>query len=188
MIFDPGNGLTLGRQHAITRTNGDTYCQLHLWEQTSMNLWEHTSMKLWRYVDFLSRKCNYRCHLQNGRHFSEFSTCSGLNKVQVHTVAMELRFLKKSKIRFFRVFLRNGFISFWWSKIVRIIIWFLSLVALGYNRVVPTVMASLWEFTWWHNWKMRYIMKTPGISLGMRPANERHHYIVTMSLIGWAHT
>ena len=27
-----------------------------------------------------------------------------------------------------------------------------------------------------------------GMSLGMRPANERRRYIVTMSLIGWAHT
>ena len=29
---------------------------------------------------------------------------------------------------------------------------------------------------------------TSGISLGMCPTNERHHYIVTMSLIGWANT
>ena len=28
----------------------------------------------------------------------------------------------------------------------------------------------------------------PGISLGMHPANERRRYIVTTSLIGWAHT
>ena len=27
-----------------------------------------------------------------------------------------------------------------------------------------------------------------GISLGMRPANERRRYIVTTSLIGWEHT
>ena len=27
-----------------------------------------------------------------------------------------------------------------------------------------------------------------GISLGMRPANERRRYIVTTSLIGWVHT
>ena len=26
-----------------------------------------------------------------------------------------------------------------------------------------------------------------GISLGVRPANERRRYIVTTSLIGWAH-
>ena len=31
-------------------------------------------------------------------------------------------------------------------------------------------------------------MTITGISLGKRPANERHHYNVTMSLIGWAHT
>ena len=28
----------------------------------------------------------------------------------------------------------------------------------------------------------------PGISLSMRPANESYRYIVTTSLIGWAHT
>ena len=28
----------------------------------------------------------------------------------------------------------------------------------------------------------------PEISLGMHPANERRRYIVTTSLIGWAHT
>ena len=27
-----------------------------------------------------------------------------------------------------------------------------------------------------------------GISLGMRPANQRRRHIVTMSLIGWVHT
>ena len=27
-----------------------------------------------------------------------------------------------------------------------------------------------------------------GISLGMRPVNERRRYIVTTSLIGWTHT
>ena len=29
---------------------------------------------------------------------------------------------------------------------------------------------------------------SPGISLGMRTANETRRYIVTTSLIGWAHT
>ena len=29
---------------------------------------------------------------------------------------------------------------------------------------------------------------TPGIILGMGSANERRRYIVTSSLIGWAHT
>ena len=29
---------------------------------------------------------------------------------------------------------------------------------------------------------------TPGIHLGMPPANERRRYNVTTSLIGWAHT
>ena len=34
----------------------------------------------------------------------------------------------------------------------------------------------------------KFIFPYPGISLGMHPANERRRYIVTTSLIGWAHT
>ena len=33
-----------------------------------------------------------------------------------------------------------------------------------------------------------YLQGIQGISQGMRPANERRIYIVTTSLIGWAHT
>ena len=32
------------------------------------------------------------------------------------------------------------------------------------------------------------VMAVAGISLGVRAANERCHYNVVMSLIGWAHT
>ena len=35
---------------------------------------------------------------------------------------------------------------------------------------------------------MKEDFETTGISLGMRPANDRHRYIVTTSLIGWANT
>ena len=38
-----------------------------------------------------------------------------------------------------------------------------------------------------HLWVQSLILIVPGISLGMRPANERRRYIVTMSLIGWEH-
>ena len=32
------------------------------------------------------------------------------------------------------------------------------------------------------------LIEASGISLGMRPANEKRRYVVTTSLIGWAHT
>ena len=34
----------------------------------------------------------------------------------------------------------------------------------------------------------KYPMGAAGISLGMRPTNERRRYNVTASLIDWAHT
>ena len=36
--------------------------------------------------------------------------------------------------------------------------------------------------------KNKNVDATTGISLGLRPANERRRYIVTTSLIGWAQT
>ena len=35
---------------------------------------------------------------------------------------------------------------------------------------------------------LKKLLTYSGISLGMRPANERRRYTVTTSLIGWAHT
>ena len=41
----------------------------------------------------------------------------------------------------------------------------------------------------WHFWVSKLGgLWWAGISLSMHPANERHRYTVTMSLIGWAHT
>ena len=41
------------------------------------------------------------------------------------------------------------------------------------------------QSTWWsHQW-CTDLLSLPGLVLGLRPANERWHYFVTMSLIGW---
>ena len=54
--------------------------------------------------------------------------------------------------------------------------------------LVIIVSLKLWNK---QSMRLRYeTLETPvsGISLGLRPANERHCYIVTTSLIGWAYT
>ena len=41
---------------------------------------------------------------------------------------------------------------------------------------------------WWKKILLQWTLGDAEISLGMHPANDRHRYIVTMSLIGWVHT
>ena len=41
---------------------------------------------------------------------------------------------------------------------------------------------------WRQRWEIWLLLWHTGINLWMRPANERRRYIVTSSLIGWAHT
>ena len=57
------------------------------------------------------------------------------------------------------------------------------------------MLTEVYVAIWYHNelshsWTDRtdYNDMLPGIILCMRPANERRHYIVMSSLIGWAHT
>ena len=55
----------------------------------------------------------------------------------------------------------------WWGKIKQ-----------NHVHIFTALLRSL--CTWQHNWNV-------GIILCMRPANERRCYIVTSSLVGWAH-
>ena len=69
------------------------------------------------------------------------------------------------------------------------LLWGLEMIVLSVHFYMDYMKAgSFFPLTLCRVWRMPMGGKITGINLGMDSANERRHYIVMASLIGWAHT
>ena len=72
--------------------------------------------------------------------------------------------------------------------VLRAEIWFMAVITYRLNMWAYMLNKSAYIMPELTPWRLIYVftLKTSGLILGLRPANERRRYFVTTSLIGWA--